>query len=51
MNEKTFTIEYVDNPEQVAQYLQQLIRYFNSNEYAQQGANIRVGNILEEGGL
>ena len=51
MAEKTFKIEYVDNPQQVSQYIQQLIRYSNSAQYAQQGEGIRVGNILEEGGL
>jgi hypothetical protein len=49
LKEKTMKIECVDNPQQVAEYIQKMINYYNTRAYARRIEDYNVGNILDKG--
>ena len=46
MKENKVELEFIDNVEQITQYIQNIIRKFRSIQQAQFSENYRIGNIL-----
>jgi len=51
MKEKEFKMEFIDNAEQVAKYIQKMIQDYRSRYYAQRTEEYKVDNIFKREGL
>lgn len=51
MKEKEFKMEFIDNAEQVARYIQKMIQDYKSRYYAQRTEGYKVDTILNREGL